>query len=192
LATLFGVAFTTVDLWTQQGMPYDQRPLRKGGSGWKIDVAAVLEWHRKRERENALGEIAGISESDAKRRKLAAEAAIAEHELAERQGKAVSVDDWQAATSKIIGAARAKLLAIGSAVGPDVALEIDPVQCEAIIQGAINEALQELSESDIQIESGGSGEPESVHPADSEHVGASAGPDGERVGRRRKTAEPRK
>lgn len=189
LAELLGCALRTVDEYRRQGMP-GEAPARPGAQ-WRFDSAAVIEWLRNRERHDALGEVANISEADAKRRKLAAEAAIAEHELAEKQGKAVSVADFQAATSKIIGAARAKLLGIGSAVGPEVALESDPAQCEAIVQGRINEALEELSEGDIQIEPSGVEQPQPGNSDGSETVGAAPGPDHQRVGRRRKAAEPR-
>jgi terminase small subunit / prophage DNA-packing protein len=189
LAELFGCSLRTVDEYRRQGMP-GEAPARPGGQ-WRFESATVIEWLRSRERTSALGEIAGISEVDAKRRKLAAEAAIAEHELATLQGSAVSVADWQAATAKMVSGARAKLLGIGAAVGPELAIEVDPVLCEAIVQGAINEALEELSSSDIQIEYGGAEEPESGDSNKPETVGTAPGPDGERVGRRGKTAKSR-
>src|SRR5580698_9484060 len=99
LAETFGIALTTVDTWTAAGMPHEARPGAKGQSSWRFDLAAVLEWHRSRERENAIGEIAKVDEGEARRRKLAAEAAIAEHELAVMQGAFVAIDDWYQATS---------------------------------------------------------------------------------------------
>jgi hypothetical protein len=189
LAELLGCSLRTVDEYRRQGMP-GESPKRPGGQ-WRFDSSEVIAWLRTRERENALGEIAGIDEGEAKRRKLAAEAAIAEHELAEKQGLSVSITDWQAAMSAVIGAARAKLLPIGAALGPELAIESDPVQCEALVQAAINEALQELSDCDIQIEPGGPGEPEQSDSAKPSTLGATAGPDGQRMGGRRTAPKSR-
>ncbi len=188
LAELLGCSLRTVDEYRRQGMPGDA-PQRPGGQ-WKFESSQVIEWLRTRERQTALGEIAGIDEVEAKRRKLAAEAAIAEHELAERQGAAVSIADWQESMSQIVGAARAKLLGIGSALGPEVAIEDDPAVCESIIKGAIDEALLELSEGEIQIESSGGGGSERGDPESFAAVGATSGPDDKRVGRRRAATQP--
>ncbi|MEJ7606398.1 MAG: hypothetical protein WKF37_09040 [Bryobacteraceae bacterium] len=48
----------------------------------------------------------------------------------------------------MIGAARAKLLGLGSSLAPTLALVEDVAECRAIIDGAVHEVLLELSEFD--------------------------------------------
>ncbi len=189
LSELLGCSLRTVDEYRRQGMP-GAAPAKPGGQ-WRFESAEVISWLRTRERDNAIGEIAGIDEGEAKRRKLAAEAAIAEHSLAVLQSSAVSVADWQAATFKIVGATRAKLLPIGSSLASDLAIETDPDVCEALVSSAINEALQELSEDDIQIDAGGDNGAEPSDPPEPEAVGSTPGRDGKRVGGPRAAAELR-
>lgn len=172
LAEAFGVALSTVDQWVQQGMPCVARPERRGGTGYKIDLGQVLEWHRDRERSNALGEMAKVDAAEAKRRKTAAEASLAELELSRRRGEVAAIDEVEAAWSAMVAAARARLLGAGPKLGPILASETDPFTCQNAIDGAIHEALAELSTS------GGI-------------MGAASPPDGEPVGRPEKKTQPR-
>lgn len=182
LAELLGVSLRTVDEYRRQGMPGD--PPKRGGDQWRFDTAAVVGWLRERERANAIGEIAQIDEGEARRRKIAAEAAMAELNLAREEGKAVGIADFEAAGAAMIGAARARFLGLGGKVGPVVALNSDPAECKALIDEAIHEALQELSEfeADICTESRGATESESGDAQAIEVVGAAARPDSKRVG----------
>lgn len=191
LAEILGCSLRTIDEYRRQGMP-GEAPGRPGEQ-WKFDTAAAVEWLRQRERQSVLGEVAKIDESEAKRRKLAAEAAMAELDLAKAEGAALGIQDFGTAWAAMIGSARAKLLGLGSKLGPSVAIVDDAAECNAMIDGAIAEALQELSEFEpeisIQPESG----PEAPNrdQAGSEAVGAAARPDGKRVGRRGKKTKQR-
>jgi hypothetical protein len=166
---------------------------KKGGDQWKFDSAAVVGWLRERERQNALGEIAQIDEGEGRRRKIAAEAGLAEIELAKADGAAVSVADFGLAWASMIGAARAKLLGLGAKLGRVVALSDDPAECSSQIDAAVSEALQELSEFEpqIQIDSEGDSESEGGNVAGVATVGTSAGPDRQRMGGRGEKAERR-
>lgn len=148
LAELFGVALTTIDDWLRQGCPWLHRPARRGDGSWEIDVAAVLNWHKERERENAVGEIAKIDENEARRRKLAAEAALSEHELALKQGAAVLIDDVSKIWAAQVSACRSRLLGIGHKLAPLVAVESDALECQSLIDSSIQESLAELTEID--------------------------------------------
>lgn len=184
LAECFGVALTTIDTWLNQGLPFISKPGRKGQSGWKIDLSAVLEWHRERERENALGDVAKMDEGEAKRRKLAAEAGLAELELFLKQKEAVSIADFESAWQVMIGSAKSRLLGIGAATGPELALIPDDYECSQIVHSAICEALQELSESSAGIPDNAErpdGDESAASEAD-DSVGAATGTDGKRVG----------
>ena len=187
LAEMLGCSLRTVDEYRRQGMP-GEAPKRHGDQ-WRFDSSAVVTWLRDKERESALGDVAEIDEFEAKRRKLAAEASLAELALALKQGAAVAISDFEAAWSAMIGAARAKLLGLPAALGPEVALIADPFECAAVIESAVKEALAELSDATgIQVESESdelaAGRDEEGGPP----VEPSPGPDRKRMGRRGKTA----
>lgn len=190
LSDLLGCSLRTIDEYKRQGMPGDAP--KRPGDQWRFDSATVVEWLRDRERADALGEVAKVTEDEAKRRKLAAEASLAEFDLALKQGTAVSVLDFEHAWNSMLGAARSKLLGIGSALGPELSITTDPAECGEKIDFAVKEALAELSEyqPDLSIDPAGTGEPESETPKDLEPMGAPARSDGKRVGGRRAAAQP--
>jgi hypothetical protein len=141
---------------------------------------------RQRERQSALGEIATIDEGEAKRRKIAAEAAMAELELAKAEEQAIGLQDFAKAWAGMIGSARAKLLGLGSKLGPGLAIIEDAAECSSIVDAGISEALQELSEfePEIRFDAESDKEAPSGDPKSSKAVGAPSGPDGKRVGGR--------
>ena len=90
-----------MDEYCRQGMPGGCT--KRKGDQWRFDSAAVVSWLRERERSSALGEVAQIDEGEARRRKVAAEAALVELELAKEQGggsccrrlrAGMVADDW--------------------------------------------------------------------------------------------------
>jgi terminase small subunit / prophage DNA-packing protein len=191
LADFLGCSLRTIDEYSRQGMPGDSP--KRAGDQWRFESGAVVGWLRERERSDALGEVARVDEAEAKRRKLAAEAALAELDLALKQGAAVSLKDFETAWSAMIGAARAKLLGMGMALGPEVALMSDPAECGAIIDAAVKESLRELSEGPGQVhfEQPGAGESDVADEAPEPVVRSAAGSDGKPVGGRRAAAKPR-
>jgi terminase small subunit / prophage DNA-packing protein len=190
LSDFLGCSLRTIDEYKRQGMPGDAP--KKPGDQWRFDSGAVVNWLRERERTDALGEVARVDEAEAKRRKLAAEAALAEHELALKQGAAVAIADFEAAWAAMIGASRARLRGIGAKVGRTVAISLDPAECAALIDSAIDEALQELSEREpeVQFEPEHASEPQGGNAPVLEAVGAASGSDGKRVGRRGAAVKP--
>lgn len=191
LAEFLGCSLRTIDEYKRQGMPGDAP--KRPGDQWKFDTAASVEWLRQRERQSALGEIATIDEAEAKRRKLAAEAAMAELELAKAEEQAISVQDFGQAWAAMIGSARAKLRGVGSKLGPTVAIIEDPSECSSAIDVEINEALQELSEfePEIRFDAESHQQAPGGDSTSPEVVGAAAGSDGKRVGGRRKETQQR-
>lgn len=188
LAEVLGCSLRTIDEFKRQGMP-GEAPKRPGDQ-WKFDTAASVEWLRQRERQSALGEIATIDESEAKRRKLAAEAAMAELDLAKAEEQAVSLQDFAKAWSGMIGSARAKLLGLGSKLGPGLAIIDDAAECRSAVDAGIGEALQELSEFEPEIPFDAESDKQAAG-GDSESpkaMGATTGPDSQRVGGRGKKA----
>lgn len=146
LAENLGVDLTTIDRWVRDGCPYVRRPVRKGVGSWEFSAAAVFEWRINRERQAVLGEVVNIDENEARRRKLAAEAGLAELELSKGQGLCVSIADSAQAWGQMVGACRAKLLGIPTKLGHQVAIESDRLRCEDLLTQCVHEALSELAE----------------------------------------------
>ena len=110
--------------------------------------------------DNLLGDAGAIDIEEAKRRKLAAEAALAETELAQVQGRLVEAEVVERAWAELVANCRAKLLSIPSKVSPEVFAAESLVEVKATMKSAITEALNELSNSEIDSE-----RPESVRAA---------------------------
>lgn len=187
-AQAFGVDPRTVKNWIAAGLPGEQDASKR----WTLNTAQVAEWLRLRERKNALGEIAQIDEQQARRRKLAAEAALAEHELAIKQGSAVSVADAGRGVAVVVSAIRAKLLGLGNKLGPVVAIETEPLECQAVIDAGVHEALLELSqlEPDLRDASARIGGLDGGIGEDLPPDGAATTIDSERVGGRKPKTKP--
>lgn len=145
LAELCGVNLSTVDNWVRDGCPFVSRPVRQGGRGWEFLTSAVIEWLRNRERQSALSDVVKIDEAEARRRKLSAEAQLAELELHKASGAVVSIEDSQRAWSQFGGAIRAKVLALPKKLCRLVAVETDVAVCEVVIEQGCFETLNELA-----------------------------------------------
>lgn len=208
MAEICGVSVVTIDNWVRDGAPFVRRPVRKGVGQWEFSPGAVVQWRIDRERQSALGDLAQVDEMEARRRKLAAEASLAELELQKANGAAVAIADQEKIWVQMVGAARAKLLSIPTKLGPSLAIEADAVVCQALVDGAITEALTELSGFDpnaveegeddvlgaegVQDQPGGASESTSGDAPHGVDLGAAAEADGKRVGRPRKKAQPGK
>jgi phage terminase Nu1 subunit (DNA packaging protein) len=145
LAELLSVNLSTVDNWVRDGCPFLSRPVRQGVGQWEFSPAAVFQWRIDRERQAMLGALVDVDEAEARRRKLAAEAGLAELQLRKANGEVVAIADAQKAWSQMVGAARAKLLSIPTKLAPLLAVETSELVCQAAIEAAVHEALTELS-----------------------------------------------
>ena len=119
-------------------------------------------------------------------RKMAADARIAEIELAKVEGELVPAEDVVTAWTDVVGAVKAKLLSIPTKAAPILANEESAGGCQIILEDLINEALEELAnyepETDPTSTSSGS-----LEEGDDD-LPPSATPKRKPVGRPRKTA----
>ncbi len=145
LAENLGVNLSTIDNWVRDGCPYISRPVRQGVGRWEFSVSAVFEWRINRERQAVLGDVVTIDEAEARRRKLAAEAGLAELELHKANGAAVAIKDQERIWVQMVGAARARLLSLPTKLCRSLAIEVDAHACQVLIEEGIIEALSELS-----------------------------------------------
>lgn len=98
------------------------------------------------EKKNSTGGIIiGSSYDEARTRKINAEAEIAELELAKIRGTLCLTDDVVKAWETVLHACKAKFLSLPTKVAPIVANESDVAIIKDQLEGAIREALEELS-----------------------------------------------
>lgn len=146
LAKLFNVSTVTLDRWLQAGLPYEQAP-GSAGKSYVFDVPAVIQWRIEREAGNNRRD---DSADELRRRKLAAEAEIAEMEAAQRAGRLLQRDEVDAAVIGAFARVRARLLGVPQKVAPLVAPMEEPGECEVAVRSAIYDCLRELSETNVQ------------------------------------------
>jgi hypothetical protein len=149
LGEILGISNRRLDELVREGLPGEAPKV--AGDRWKFDTAPAVGWLREKERKLALGEVAKVDANEAKRRKIAAEAALMELELAKAQGLLLPISDFVKAWEQMIGSCRAKMLALGSKLGPALAIISDAAECNLVIDRSVNEALLELSDFEPNI-----------------------------------------
>jgi phage terminase Nu1 subunit (DNA packaging protein) len=182
---MFGVAHETVRKWVAAGCPAVRKSDgSKGGAGWQFSSADVIAWYAAREKASVKrGEHVDLDE--AKRRKLAAEAELAELDAAERRGDLVKIADVAAIVAEEYGACRSRLLGMPTKLAPILATTTDINEVRALLDAAIREALDEIRyeggsisradrETTAGADDGTAGGVETAADTDSEPVGGSA------------------
>ena len=90
-----------------------------------------------------------VSLDEARRRKLIAEAELAELELQKERGEVVSIEETERSWTKILGAVRAKILALPTTMAAVSAVESDQKIVKELLTKAVEQALLELSAIDV-------------------------------------------
>jgi phage terminase Nu1 subunit (DNA packaging protein) len=142
LAALLGRDPGTIRAWQRAGMPVVQRSKARGNPNL-YSVPDVVKWLRER----AVAEVtnAATTVEAARRRKLAAEAQLAEHRLEETRARYVDRGLAREIVAEEFAVVRARCLRIGANIAAALAAEPDAATCERIIQAEITAALTELS-----------------------------------------------
>ena len=86
-----------------------------------------------------------IDLEDARKRKLGAEARLAEIELLKAEEQIISVDSHAEIIGKIGDLVRGRMTAIPSKTAPSLALEQKQVVCKEIVEHEVRECLSELA-----------------------------------------------
>lgn len=123
----------------------------------------------------------------ARTRKIAAEAEIAELELAKVRGQLVVAEDVIKAWDDVLAALKGKLLSVPTKAAPVVSAEPEAGSCQKILEDLINEALEELSNYEPRIDPTTATPSQPPEEANSGSKAAAA-PKRKRVGRPKKTA----
>ena len=160
IAKLFRTDGKAITHWVARGCPYIQRG--KPGVPWLFDPTAVIKWREEYVREQARGNNDANDIDEAKLRKLAAEAAMAELELGKRRGELVEMEEMLDILGTQLANVRQKLLSMPTKAAPQAIAIKDAVEMETLLEEFVVEALEELSadgfgnEEDIDEENSGS------------------------------------
>jgi len=145
VADLFGVSHTTVDAWIKRGMPI----VTKGSKGkaWVINTASVSAWLEQRAKESSGNDNA--DERELKRRKLAAETAKVELELARVRGEVVPLKQLERALANTFAEVKTNLRSVPSRVATAIIGEESETRIKAVILKEIDQALETLGDLDL-------------------------------------------
>ncbi len=132
--------------------------------------------------------IMAMSYDEARTRKVAAEAEIAELELARIRGTLCLSSDVVKAWETVLHACKAKFMAMPSKVAPLLANEVDVSAIKDLLEEQIKEALSELANYQPSIDPVNTGSASQQSDDGDEAVDAPAAPKRGRVGRPKKEA----
>jgi len=124
---------------------------------------------------------------EARARKVAAEAEIAELELAKVRGELVVADDVVTAWSDTLASLKAKLVSVPSKAAPIVASDDTAGGCQKVLDDLIREALEELSNYDPKIDAANTQGTTAASEEGDSGADSAPAPKRKRVGRPRKT-----
>ena len=144
-SVLSGRSPTTIKGWiTRAGESF---VIERAGSGrpWQIDFPAMLRW-REQQLIATEGDAAKLDYEEARRRKVAAEALMAEQEAAMRAGELIPKEDVVAGMQTVFAHVKARMLAIPVKLAPSLVMIETVAVIKAKITEAIHDALKELSE----------------------------------------------
>lgn len=143
LARMFGVSLPCIGQWVGKGCPY----ITKGGPGkqWIFNSADVRLWREDQAIQQMVGDTSALDIDEARRRKLAAEAALVELDLAQRRGDVIEIEEVAGVVGDDYANVRAKLLALATKLAPQVLGIEDLAECKALIERGVAEALEELT-----------------------------------------------
>jgi phage terminase Nu1 subunit (DNA packaging protein) len=163
VAELLGVSTVAIGQWVAKGCPFVQ----KGGQGksWVFDVPEVVAWRERQVAQQAVGDTKSLDLDEARRRKLAAEAAMSELDLAKRKGELIEIEEVAAVVGDDYANVRAKLLSLPTKLGPQLIGVEEPAEAMKLVERAVTEALEELTADGIYgSPEEGAEEPEAGEP----------------------------
>lgn len=144
LANMFGIRRGSVYQWMGEGMPVHKRG--SGGVAHEFETEDVIRWHEQRAIKNAVGEDSShVDINEAKRRKLLAEAGIAEINLNKEKGKVVLLEDIERELSHQFALLRSRLRKVPERCVLRVIGQKDQTEIKNIILDEIDQCLDVLS-----------------------------------------------
>jgi len=146
LAEILNVNTATVTKWVKLGCPIHQEGGRGRGTRQKYKTDDVVKWRIKKEVQAATQSGDVMDAEEAKRRKLTAEAGLAEIEYAKALGKVVDVDEVERALSNKYAELSKRLRKIPERVVMQLVGESDEQRIKTIILDEIDQVLDTEAE----------------------------------------------
>jgi terminase small subunit / prophage DNA-packing protein len=146
LSDVFGVALNTIDSWVRQGCPVVQRGAGKG-QPWQFNTADVAAWLRARAATEATGKTES-DENELRLRRLRAETAKAELELAAARGEVAPIAEFEKAQALVFATLRANIMNVPQRVVVRLLGETNETTFKQILRTELTEALKTTSEMD--------------------------------------------
>ena len=143
LAETFGKSLPTVSAWVKSGCPVVERG--RQGREWVFDTADVADWLEQRAVAAVEGQSVLMDIEEARRRKLVAEAVMAEADADQRLAKLILVEDAEELFGAECATVRTRLLALPSNWAPAVHRCKTVAEVYSILEKAVIEALEDLS-----------------------------------------------
>jgi phage terminase Nu1 subunit (DNA packaging protein) len=149
LSQAMGVSLPTVDRWVRDGCPV----LQRGGKGieWKFSLPDVVAWWGDRQRQAAAGD-AGDDIEEARRRKMSAEAALAELELAKGMGEVALIREFERAHAKLMAIIRANVMNVPSRAVLQLLGESDETVFKTRLRAELTLALEQAAEAELELD----------------------------------------
>ncbi len=185
MASICGVTAQTVLAWERKGCPVHEKGAR--GKATLYQTAPVIAWLRAQSVSEAIGTTGPAEDLDynqARKRKMIAEAQLAELEVAKKAGDLISLSLAIGVVQNLLTNLKVKLLAIGPRVAPRLEALKTIAERRAAIDEAIREALRVISKDPSDFLGSGAVQVGDGDD-DSDGDGAADRSDSKRVGRRR-------
>jgi hypothetical protein len=182
----FGVHDRTVrDIWVKEGCPHEIRKVKRGnGKAYWFSLAEVAKWYAQREIKRAIGEQSDIDAEEAKRRKLAAEAELAEIEVKKARGTLANMKIIAEEVGGDYGRVRARFVQFPS-LAPKLVFLGDIQKGHQVLLDAVNDVLRELqgpAEDSVGADEGSAEELQADPEVDDQPVGGQVRKAARRVG----------
>lgn len=142
-AAILGKNITTLKTWFNLGCPV----LERGGQSkkWRICPADVIAWRENKIAQDAVGDTSQLDYEEARRREMAAKAAMLELDLAHRRGQLVEIEYIADLVGEEYANVRARILGLPTRLAPQVAGVSALPELREIIEAGITEVLEELT-----------------------------------------------
>lgn len=148
LGESIGVSLPTIDAWVREGMPVVQRGGR--GVAWEFDLAACVQWYGEKQRRQAAGD-APTDIEEAKRRKVSAEAEMAELEVAKAKSLVAPIDEFKRVEEARRAIIRTNVLNVVSRATLQLLGETDESVFKKKLRAELVLALETAAKAEIEL-----------------------------------------
>lgn len=138
-ADIFGVHITTLDGWIKRGCPY----VKKGTKGvaWEIDTAQVSDWLRANDAEALSKGLDNTDIDEGKRRKIVADATLAEIQVAKEKGIVIDAEEIKQGLSHLFAEFTGKVRRVPERAVLRIVGETNESKIKSVLLEEIDECL---------------------------------------------------